>query len=157
MDAVKSPMASAVASTSAYVFPAAHEPPPPPPAPPVQPHQHQPAPSTTPPAAAVQEDSEVSDYQGDSDGDDEDDDDDDDQLSDGERSDRKRRKKELDGVTLGSGDSPGLSGGRLKRYLCPHPGCHKCYTRPIRLEEHVRSHTGEVSVSASPSPHSHLL
>ncbi|GAA5961772.1 hypothetical protein JCM8115_001412 [Rhodotorula mucilaginosa] len=135
-------MASAVASTSAYVFPSAHEPPPPPPpAPPVQ--QQPVAPATPAPAAAgaLDEDSEFSDYQGD---DDDDDDEDDDQLSDGERAERKRRRKDqLDGVSLGSGDSPGLSGGRLKRYPCPHPGCIKCYTRPIRLEEHLRSHTGE--------------
>ena len=112
--------------------------------------QHQPAPTA---AAAERDgsDSEFSDYQGDDD-DGDDDDDDDDQGSDGERSERKRRRKDqLDGVTLGSGDSPGLSGGRLKRYPCPHPGCIKCYTRPIRLEEHLRSHTGEVS-SVSPFP-----
>jgi hypothetical protein len=142
-------MASAVASTSAYVFPSAHEPPPPPPpAPPVQ--QQPVAPATPAPTAAgaLDEDSEFSDYQGD---DDDDDDEDEDQLSDGERAERKRRRKDqLDGVSLGSGDSPGLSGGRLKRYPCPHPGCIKCYTRPIRLEEHLRSHTGEVS-SVSPS------
>ncbi|GAA5820645.1 hypothetical protein JCM3770_003565, partial [Rhodotorula araucariae] len=35
------------------------------------------------------------------------------------------------------------SGGRKKKYLCAWPGCGKAYTRPVRLEEHQRSHTGE--------------
>ncbi|ORY65629.1 hypothetical protein BCR35DRAFT_270293 [Leucosporidium creatinivorum] len=35
------------------------------------------------------------------------------------------------------------SGGRLKKYACTHPGCLKAFTRPVRLEEHQRSHTGE--------------
>lgn len=37
------------------------------------------------------------------------------------------------------------SGGRVKRYKCTHEGCDKSFTRPVRLEEHQRSHTGEVS------------
>lgn len=40
-----------------------------------------------------------------------------------------------------------LSGGRLKKFLCPHAECGKAYTRPTRLAEHVRSHTGEVCLS----------
>ncbi|GAA5983908.1 hypothetical protein JCM11641_006418 [Rhodosporidiobolus odoratus] len=36
-----------------------------------------------------------------------------------------------------------MSGGRLKKYMCTWPGCGKCYTRPARLEEHQRAHTGE--------------
>ncbi|GAA5888654.1 hypothetical protein JCM6882_009035 [Rhodosporidiobolus microsporus] len=35
------------------------------------------------------------------------------------------------------------SGGRLKKFMCTWPGCGKCYTRPARLEEHQRVHTGE--------------
>ncbi|BGP17767.1 hypothetical protein JCM10213_001731 [Rhodosporidiobolus nylandii] len=35
------------------------------------------------------------------------------------------------------------SGGRAKRFMCTWPGCGKCYTRPVRLEEHQRVHTGE--------------
>ncbi|GAA6003772.1 hypothetical protein JCM10207_003591 [Rhodosporidiobolus poonsookiae] len=35
------------------------------------------------------------------------------------------------------------SGGRLKRFMCTWPNCGKCYTRPVRLEEHQRTHTGE--------------
>lgn len=38
-----------------------------------------------------------------------------------------------------------LSGGRVKKFKCIFPGCDKSYTRPVRLEEHVRTHTGEVS------------
>ncbi|KAJ7287319.1 transcription factor iiia [Mycena rebaudengoi] len=29
-----------------------------------------------------------------------------------------------------------------KRYQCTHPGCDKAYTKPSRLEEHERSHSG---------------
>ena len=38
-----------------------------------------------------------------------------------------------------------LSGGRVKKFVCTVEGCGKAYTRPVRLEEHVRTHTGEVS------------
>jgi hypothetical protein len=31
-----------------------------------------------------------------------------------------------------------------KRYRCTYQGCSKAYTKPSRLEEHERSHTGEV-------------
>ncbi|MBW0500737.1 hypothetical protein O181_040452 [Austropuccinia psidii MF-1] len=34
-------------------------------------------------------------------------------------------------------------GNRIKNYVCTWPGCGKSYTKPIRLEEHVRSHTNE--------------
>nr|GAT57901.1 transcriptional factor IIIa [Mycena chlorophos] len=30
-----------------------------------------------------------------------------------------------------------------KRYQCTHPGCLKAYSKPSRLEEHERSHTGD--------------
>ena len=33
---------------------------------------------------------------------------------------------------------------RPKRYKCTYEGCAKAYTKPSRLDEHVRSHTGEV-------------
>ncbi|KAK9469744.1 hypothetical protein V1512DRAFT_288908 [Lipomyces arxii] len=41
-----------------------------------------------------------------------------------------------------------LSSGRAKRprpkcYNCTYDGCEKAFTRPCRLEEHLRSHTGE--------------
>lgn len=35
-----------------------------------------------------------------------------------------------------------------KKYRCTHAGCTKAYTKPSRLEEHERSHTGEVSCIA---------
>ncbi|KAK4047402.1 hypothetical protein OIV83_005449 [Microbotryomycetes sp. JL201] len=35
------------------------------------------------------------------------------------------------------------SGGRIKKFKCTFDGCDKAYTRPVRLEEHLRSHTGE--------------
>ncbi|BGP41525.1 hypothetical protein JCM10450v2_005573 [Rhodotorula kratochvilovae] len=41
------------------------------------------------------------------------------------------------------------SGGRKKKYLCAWPGCGKAYTRPVRLEEHQRSHTGERPLACS--------
>jgi hypothetical protein len=33
-----------------------------------------------------------------------------------------------------------------KRYQCTFSGCGKSYSKPCRLEEHERSHTGEVGV-----------
>lgn len=33
---------------------------------------------------------------------------------------------------------------RLRRYKCQHAGCSKAYTKPSRLAEHERSHTGDV-------------
>ncbi|KAA8895652.1 hypothetical protein FN846DRAFT_968651 [Sphaerosporella brunnea] len=32
---------------------------------------------------------------------------------------------------------------RTKKYDCTHEGCDKSFTRPCRLEEHMRSHSGE--------------
>lgn len=34
-----------------------------------------------------------------------------------------------------------------KRYHCTFDGCSKSYRKPSRLEEHERTHTGEVSIS----------
>lgn len=31
-----------------------------------------------------------------------------------------------------------------KRYKCTYAGCDKSYSKPSRLEEHERSHTGQV-------------
>ena len=36
-----------------------------------------------------------------------------------------------------------------RRYKCSSPGCSKTYTKPSRLEEHERSHTGDVRVFLS--------
>ncbi|GAA5883566.1 hypothetical protein JCM3774_001743 [Rhodotorula dairenensis] len=162
-------MASAVASTSAYVFPPTTDPPPPPPAPP---HAAAPPPVPSqqplfsfgahghePPFDYVRnayshhphggvEDRHVG--QGGGDGDYRDDfdelgsepeEEDGAALSPPKR--KRRRAAQISAITLGSDDAPGLSGGRLKRFMCSYPGCGKCYTRPIRLEEHQRSHTGE--------------
>lgn len=38
-----------------------------------------------------------------------------------------------------------LADGRWKKYLCSHENCNKAFNRPGRLEEHLRSHSGEVS------------
>lgn len=43
-----------------------------------------------------------------------------------------------------------------RRYKCTHKGCTKAYTKPSRLEEHERSHTGEVNVTPSSVPCVHL-
>lgn len=44
-----------------------------------------------------------------------------------------------------AGESPGLSSKTLKKqYKCMFEGCKKAYTKLTRLEEHKRSHTGEV-------------
>ena len=37
-----------------------------------------------------------------------------------------------------------------KRYACTYEGCDKAYSKPSRLEEHVRSHTGQVRTSDRP-------
>ena len=34
-----------------------------------------------------------------------------------------------------------------KKYHCTFSGCQKMYAKPCRLEEHERSHTGEVGIS----------
>lgn len=34
--------------------------------------------------------------------------------------------------------------GEKKKYVCTFEGCGKSYTKPCRLEEHERTHTGEV-------------
>lgn len=36
-----------------------------------------------------------------------------------------------------------------KRYCCTHRGCEKAYSKPSRLAEHERSHTGQVSFSSA--------
>lgn len=36
---------------------------------------------------------------------------------------------------------------KKRRYRCVFEGCDKSYTKPCRLEEHERTHTGEVRVS----------
>jgi hypothetical protein len=38
-----------------------------------------------------------------------------------------------------------LSGGRAKKYICTIKDCDKAFTRPTRLDEHIRTHTGEVN------------
>lgn len=35
------------------------------------------------------------------------------------------------------------SSKRLKRYVCEHSGCDKAFDRPVRLEAHIRTHTGD--------------
>jgi len=52
-----------------------------------------------------------------------------------------------------------LSNGSLvknakKKYQCAFAGCENSYSKPCRLEEHERSHTGEVSL---PFKFSHLI
>jgi hypothetical protein len=42
-----------------------------------------------------------------------------------------------------------LQSNTKKRYHCTHEGCDKAYSKPTRLAEHERSHTGEVSLLRS--------
>ncbi|SCZ87852.1 BZ3500_MvSof-1268-A1-R1_Chr2-3g05320 [Microbotryum saponariae] len=45
------------------------------------------------------------------------------------------------GKVIASPTSLGTSGGRLKKFICPE--CGQGYTRPTRLQEHQRVHSGE--------------
>lgn len=49
----------------------------------------------------------------------------------------------INGILTSTAQLP-TSGGRVKKYACTHPSCLKAFTRPVRLEEHQRTHTGEV-------------
>ncbi len=49
-------------------------------------------------------------------------------------------------LTNGRATSVPVVRGRAKNYVCTFEGCSKAYSRPVRLEEHMRSHTGEVSI-----------
>ena len=42
---------------------------------------------------------------------------------------------------------------RERRYKCSHEGCLKAYTKPSRLAEHERSHTGDVCAAVTPLVH----
>ena len=39
-----------------------------------------------------------------------------------------------------------------KIYQCTYQGCKNTYTKPSRLQEHERSHTGNVSIPSCPFP-----
>ena len=41
-----------------------------------------------------------------------------------------------------------LKGDSRKKYFCSYKDCTKSYTKPSRLVEHERSHTGEVRTNA---------
>lgn len=43
-----------------------------------------------------------------------------------------------------------VTSGTKKRYQCTHPDCPKAYTKPSRLKEHERSHTGQVRAFLQP-------
>lgn len=47
---------------------------------------------------------------------------------------------------LVNGQLVSIQGAKSKKYKCNFPGCQKSYAKPTRLEEHLRSHTGEVCV-----------
>ena len=42
-------------------------------------------------------------------------------------------------------DGPNIASLDKKRYSCSYEGCSKTYSKPSRLAEHERSHTGDVS------------
>jgi len=68
------------------------------------------------------------------------------------------KEEEEEDTDLGSdeddeGIQPGpscLSTPKPRPYRCTHQGCTKSYTKPSRLAEHQRSHTGEVSIFRFP-------
>lgn len=51
-------------------------------------------------------------------------------------------------ITLDAGPSTTPAPAK-KRYACDFEGCHKAYSKPARLAEHQRSHTGDVCRSSS--------
>jgi hypothetical protein len=52
--------------------------------------------------------------------------------------------KQKSGLVLVNGS---LVKNAKKKYFCTFTGCGKSYSKPCRLEEHERSHTGEVNFS----------
>jgi general transcription factor IIIA len=56
--------------------------------------------------------------------------------------------EETEGVATPTLNGEGSESVVLKRkrpYACTYSGCNKAYSKPSRLKEHERSHTGEVS------------
>jgi len=49
-----------------------------------------------------------------------------------------------------------LIANTAKRYRCTQHGCEKSYSKPSRLEEHERSHTGQVNLFLSTHADFHL-
>lgn len=45
---------------------------------------------------------------------------------------------------LVNGQLISAQGSKIKKYKCTFDGCQRSYAKPARLEEHLRSHTGEV-------------
>ena len=54
------------------------------------------------------------------------------------------KSKQKPGLVLVNGS---LVKNAKKNYHCTFSGCEKLYSKPCRLEEHERSHTGEVCLS----------
>ena len=54
------------------------------------------------------------------------------------------KSKQKPGLVLVNGS---LVKNAKKKYHCTFSGCEKLYSKPCRLEEHERSHTGEVCLS----------
>ena len=60
----------------------------------------------------------------------------------------KRTKTQPGGTAPAKGKSKrqaSSAGQQDKKYKCVYPGCDKSYTKPSRLAEHERAHSGEVS------------
>lgn len=50
------------------------------------------------------------------------------------------------GASVGMNDEEGMNDNCDKRFVCPHPGCNKSYTRNSRLRFHQRNaHLNQVS------------
>ena len=67
--------------------------------------------------------------------------------SDGEDNDDEHGESESESSLKRGLRSPGSETPNEKPYRCTHQDCLKSYTKPSRLAEHLRSHTGEVSFS----------
>jgi hypothetical protein len=59
---------------------------------------------------------------------------------------KRRRLSESETVPLKSKFTVGT---KVRKYKCNYTNCNKSYTKPARLREHERSHTGEACTSFS--------
>lgn len=52
-------------------------------------------------------------------------------------------------VSRGSESANSSRSSTVSVHVCPYENCNKFFSRPFRLNQHVRTHTGEVSITLS--------